>query len=116
MFDESKIDTVIIEGVKETKCAKDKDIYDPHTFQNQKFERERRINEVIQDGIKEVQPLPSQEGNKDWGDYYHRQEDRTKPHTQYVDDVILNGIKETVTGSDKRMLVENVLNNGIKLT
>ncbi len=74
------------------------------------------VTSVLEKGIKEVQPLPSQEGNKDWGDYYHRQEDRTKPHTKYVDDVILNGIKETVTGSDKRMLVENVLNNGIKLT
>jgi hypothetical protein len=28
-----------------------------------------------------------------YGDYYHRKEDRTKPHTQYVNDVIENGKK-----------------------
>jgi hypothetical protein len=49
---------------------------------------------VIKNGIKEVQPLPAQDGNRDWGNYYHRQKDRTKPHTQYVDDVIENSIKE----------------------
>ena len=56
---------------------------------------ESQIDTVISDGIKEVQPLPSQEGNKDWGNYYHRQEDRTKPHTKYVDDVVRDGVKET---------------------
>ena len=49
------------------------------------------VASVLENGIKEVQPLPSQEGNMDWGNYYHRQEDRTKPHTQYVDDVIKKG-------------------------
>jgi len=56
---------------------------------------ESQIDTVISDGIKEVQPLPSQEGNKDWGIYYHRQEVPTKPHTQYVDDVVRDGVKET---------------------
>lgn len=53
------------------------------------------VASVLENGIKEVQPLPAQDGNRDWGIYYHRQEVPTKPHTQYVDDVITNGIKET---------------------
>jgi predicted peroxiredoxin len=52
-----------------------------------------KIEDTINNGIKEVQPLPAQDGNRDWGVYYHRQEDRTKPHTQYVNDVIENGDK-----------------------
>ena len=34
------------------------------------------IGNVIETGIKEVQPLPSQEGNKDWGIYYHKKGNR----------------------------------------
>jgi hypothetical protein len=45
-------------------------------------------NRAIKDGVKEIQPLPAQDGNRDWGLYYHRQEDRTKPHTEYVKEVI----------------------------
>ena len=66
-------------GVKETHD----DVY-PHTA---------RIEGVIKNGIKEVQPLPAQDGNRDWGIYYYRKEDITKPHTQYVNDVIENGEK-----------------------
>jgi hypothetical protein len=51
------------------------------------------VTDVIRDGIKEVQPLPAQDGNRDWGKYYHGKEDRTKPHTKYVDDVIESGKK-----------------------
>jgi hypothetical protein len=60
------------------------------------YRENRRLPEVtsvLEKGIKEVQPLPSQDGNRDWGNYYHRKEDRTKPHTQYVNDVIENGKK-----------------------
>jgi hypothetical protein len=53
-----------------------------------------KIEDTINNGIKEVQPLPAQDGNRDWGKYYHGKEDRTKPFTQYVNDVIENGIKE----------------------
>jgi hypothetical protein len=50
----------------------------------------RTINVIstIKNGVKEIQPLPAQDGNRDWGLYYHRQEDRTKPHTEYVKEVI----------------------------
>ena len=66
-------------GIKETHD----DVY-PHTA---------RIEGVIKNGIKEVQPLPAQDGNRDWGIYYYRKEDRTKPFTEYVKDVIENGNK-----------------------
>ncbi len=72
-------------------------LYNPMDFSVQYRENHRLddVASVLEKGIKEVQPLPSQEGNMDWGNYYHKQEDRTKPHTKYVDDVITNGIKKT---------------------
>ena len=84
-----KVDKVIDNGVKETKACYYKD---PKT--NLMFIKwDYQIDNVIETGIKEVQPLPSQEGNKDWGIYYHGKEDRTKPHTEYVDEVIKTAIK-----------------------
>jgi predicted peroxiredoxin len=119
LFDEeSKMDTVISNGIKETHddvyhhtgrvdgvikngVKKTEHIrhlkYNPMDFSAEYSENRRlpEVTSVLEKGIKEVQPLPSQEGNKDWGNYYHKQEDRTKPHTKYVDDVITNGIKKT---------------------
>ena len=71
---DERITDIIEDGVKEIREV---------TFLNQMF-----IEETIQDGVKEIQPLPAQDGNRDWGLYYHRQEDRTKPHTEYVKEVI----------------------------
>jgi hypothetical protein len=51
------------------------------------------VNKVMTNGIKEVQPLPAQDGNRDWGLYYKNREDRTKPHTKYVEEVISEGNK-----------------------
>jgi len=51
------------------------------------------VNEVMNNGIKEVQPLPAQDGNRDWGNYYYRKGEPTKPHTKYVDDVLEKGEK-----------------------
>jgi hypothetical protein len=51
------------------------------------------VNEVMNNGIKEVQPLPAQDGNRDWGNYYHGKKDITKPHTEYVNDVLDKGEK-----------------------
>ena len=73
------VERVVEEGIKETHD----DVY-PHTA---------RIEGVIKNGIKEVQPLPVQDGNRYWGLYYNRKEDRTKPFTEYVKDVIENGNK-----------------------
>ena len=114
LFDESKIDTVIIEGVKEThddvmphtgrvkgvikngvkQCIPSHtQLYNPMDFSVEYLENHRidDVASVLEKGIKEVQPLPAQDGNRDWGIYYHRQEVPTKPHTQYVDDVIKKG-------------------------
>ncbi len=51
------------------------------------------VNKVMNNGIKEVQPLPAQDGNRDWGVYYYRKGEPTKPHTKYVDDVLEKGEK-----------------------
>ena len=80
---------VIDNGIKETKAC---NYTDPKTNIHH-IKMDYQIDNVIETGIKEVQPLPSQEGNKDWGIYYHGKEDRTKPHTEYVDEVIKTAIK-----------------------
>jgi predicted peroxiredoxin len=53
-----------------------------------------KIEDTINNGIKEVKELPDQSGEiRGYGDYYHRQEDRTKPFTEYVNDVLEKGEK-----------------------
>jgi len=76
---EAVVERVVEEGIKETHD----DVY----------HHNGRVEGVIKNGIKEVQPLPAQDGNRDWGLYYNRKEDRTKPFTEYVKDVIENGNK-----------------------
>jgi len=91
-----RVDGVIKNGVKEVKPAY-KMFYNPMKLPPEIIEDKRipDITDVICDGIKEVQPLPAQDGNRDWGNYYYRKGEPTKPHTKYVDEVIDNGIKET---------------------
>ena len=75
------------------------------------------VTDVICDGIKEVQPLPAQDGNRDWGNYYYRKGDIGKPHTKYVDDVIESGIKETKSidySDNTEFIVNGVINSGHK--
>ena len=89
-----EINDIIENGVKKTEPMRLL-MYNPMDF-SPEYRENRRLDDVasvLEKGIKEVQPLPSQEGNKDWGNYYHRQEDRTKPHTRYVDDVVSEGKK-----------------------
>jgi phage-related protein len=47
-----------------------------------------QVKDVIENGVKEMQPLPAQDGNRDWGLYYRRKGHMTKPHTEYVKEVI----------------------------
>ena len=141
LFDEeSKMDTVISEGIREThddviphtgrvdgvikngvkQCIPSRHpLYNPMDFSVQYRENHRLddVASVLEKGIKEVQPLPSQEGNMDYSNYYYRQGVPTKPHTKYVDDVITNGIKET-WGYDKQpqIRIDNVIENGIRPT
>ena len=76
------------------------------------------VEKALKNGIKETIELPDKSGELNgYGDYYDRQEDRTKPHTQYVDDVVLNGIKETnhcSVSNDENARI--VIQNGIKET
>ena len=139
LFDESKIDTVINEGVKEIHIKELSEsqvnriikngvkeckpshtpLYNPMDFSVEYRENHRLddVASVLEKGIKEAQPLPSQDGNKDWGLYYQRQEDRTKPHTEYVDGVIENGVKETNWRRVDNFpeFEERVINGGTKI-
>ena len=96
-----RIEDTIQEGVKETyKSESTKSISLRWAIQNGVKEtkstimsQDSKIEDTIQNGVKEMQPLPTQDGNRDWGKYYHGKEDRTKPHTEYVKDVIKIGEK-----------------------
>jgi predicted peroxiredoxin len=113
-----RVDDVIKNGVKQC-IPSHTPLYNPMDFSVVYRENHRLddVASVLEKGIKEVQPLPSQEGNMDWGNYYHRQEDRTKPHTKYVDDVITSGIKKTKAMDEwvnTTNIVGKVIDNGIK--
>jgi predicted peroxiredoxin len=92
-------------------------LYNPMDFSVQYRENHRLddVASVLEKGIKEVQPLPSQEGNMDYSNYYYRQGDRTIPHTKYVDDAIRDGVKET-WGYEKQSQdrINEVIENGTK--
>jgi len=77
------------------------------------------VRDVILDGIKEVQPLPAQDGDRDWSVYYYRKGESGKSFTQYVNDVIESGIKETKPMEEwvnTTNIVGKVINNGVKET
>jgi len=111
---------VIKNGVKQC-IPSHTPLYNPMDFSVEYLENHRLddVTSVLEKGIKEVQPLPAQDGNRDWGIYYHRQEVPTKPHTQYVDDVITNGIKETKPMDEwvnTERILDGVIDKGIKET
>jgi hypothetical protein len=69
------VDEVVKDGVKEIK--------------GHGFEQQNIIEDTIENGVKEIKELPDKSGElKGYGDYYHRQENWTKPHTDYVKEVI----------------------------
>jgi hypothetical protein len=116
------VNGVIENGINQTKAAF-QTIYNPMNFSPELREEKRisDVTDVIDNGVKEIQPLPAQDGNRDWGNYYHRQGDRTKPHTEYVNDVISNGIKKTIWRKvenfpeyENRIIVNGVLINNSK--
>jgi hypothetical protein len=52
------------------------------------------VERILEKGVKEIKELPDMSGNlMGYGDYYNRQEDRTKPHTKYVDEAVFQGEK-----------------------
>jgi predicted peroxiredoxin len=106
-----RVEGVIKNGVKE--CIPSRTpLYNPMDFSVQYRENHRLddVASVLEKGIKEVQPLPAQDGNMDYSNYYYRQGESGKPHTQYVDDVITNGIKKTEAAAFR--IVDGVISNG----
>ena len=111
-----RVEGVIKNGVKE--CIPSRHpLYNPMDFSVQYRENHRLddVASVLEKGIKEVQPLPAQDGNMDYSNYYYRQGVPTKPHTQYVNDVITNGIKKTKAMDEwvnTDRIVDGVISNG----
>jgi len=97
---QEQVDDVVDNGVKEIKTPnKDGDIKSTlewmykNNYQDD-YNGSKMINNVIENGIKEVQPLPDQSGELiGYGNYYHGKEDRTKPFIDYLEDTIKFGIK-----------------------
>jgi hypothetical protein len=48
-----------------------------------------QVKDVLENGVKELKELPDKSGEfRGYGDYYRKQKDMTKPHTEYVKEVI----------------------------
>jgi hypothetical protein len=87
------IKDVIENGVKETKEMKhNRNRYHGHFILKDDIPTYIpmvQVQDVIENGVKELKELPDKSGEfRGYGDYYHRQEDITKPHTEYVKEVI----------------------------
>ena len=93
------IDDIVKDGVKEIKTPnKDGDIvpFAEWMKENNSSSYTKMIDDVIDNGIKETQPLPDQSGELiGYGNYYHGKEDRTKAFYNYLEDTIKFGVKET---------------------
>jgi hypothetical protein len=73
--------STIINGVKETKEISNISLMSEIFKVNAK--------QAIRDGVKELKELPDKSGEfRGYGDYYRKQKDMTKPHTEYVKEVI----------------------------
>jgi predicted peroxiredoxin len=87
------VDKVMTESIKETLWM-NADSTNWGLEDDDLLEGYDKIEDTINNGIKEVKELPDQSGEiRGYGDYYHRQEDRTKPFTEYVNDVLEKGEK-----------------------
>jgi predicted peroxiredoxin len=113
------VDEVVKDGVKKIKTpGEDGDILGFLDFMldNNTDSVPQLIDDVIINGVKETQPLPAQDGNMDWGNYYHGKEDRTKPFNEYLDEAIRFGVKETYDDcSDNIARVEDIIRVGKKI-
>jgi predicted transcriptional regulator len=53
------------------------------------LDQDERINDIIESGVKELKELPDKSGEfRGYGDWYRTQGNMTKPHTEYVKEVI----------------------------
>jgi len=114
------VQDVLKNGIKHTQPHV-LEILNPIGFEPTLKENKRmnEVNNVLDKGIKEVIELPDQSGELNgYGEYYARQKNRTCPHTDTVNDVICDGIKETNwrTVDNFPEFEERVIQNGIKET
>jgi hypothetical protein len=76
-----QVQDVIENGVKEVKEISNFDLTSEIFKVN--------ANRAIRDGVKELKELPDKSGEfRGYGDWYHRQGNMTKPHTEYVKEII----------------------------
>ena len=106
-------------GVKETN-PHFLEILNPINFEPviKEMKRMNEVDMVLDKGIKEVKELPDKSGMlMGYGEYYARQENKTYPHTEIVNDVIRNGIKETkYCELHSALSAEHIIRDGIKET
>ena len=103
-FFNNKMEYALENGVKEIKTPnKDGDIKSTlewmykNNYQDD-YNGSKMINNVIDNGIKETQPLPDQSGELiGYGNYYHDKEDRTKAFYNYLEETIKFGVKENIS-------------------
>ena len=80
--------STIKNGIKETKESM-LESSEQIDHQVTTFEITENINDAIENGVKELKELPDKSGEfRGYGDWYHRQGNMTKPHTEYVKEVI----------------------------
>ena len=78
---DERIDDIIENGVKETKEISN------ISLMSEIFKV--KAKQTIRDGVKELKELPDKSGEfRGYGDWYRRQGNMTKPHTEYVKEVI----------------------------
>ena len=92
------VSNVVDNGVKETKTPGNGDLISYIDWlKENKISGcggyRKMIEDVINNGVIEIKPLPSQTGNKDWSEYSHGREDRTKPFNDYLSDTLEMGVK-----------------------
>ena len=78
---DERVDDIIENGVKETKEISN------ISLMSEIFKV--KAKQAIRDGVKELKELPDKSGEfRGYGDWYHRQGNMTKPHTEYVKEII----------------------------
>jgi hypothetical protein len=98
------INNVIDNGIKETSHRQFLKTYDVKDTIQDGTEHDHWILDgcndpvdvVLENGVKETQPLPDQSGELiGYGNYYHGKEDRTKAFINYLEETIKFGVKKT---------------------
>jgi hypothetical protein len=115
------MEEVIQNGVKETTPGGYLGSVEMEGNMVHQFEHAKQLyylEDVINDGIKEVKELPDKSGSLiGYGEYYACRENKTYPHTDIVNDVIRDGIKETkYCELHSLMRADHIIRDGVKET